>query len=136
MIPVRKPAGPCPASEQQPLFHPYSTVEMVLHSFETIHPSLLMEQASAVNLMNAEFVMETYVKPVTQVLLIAEALLGIKKRFVVRWSRMEQMTNDASDGCLHTSTHTQIRMITLLSTYRHQQHSNVKRHVTRLARWS
>lgn len=95
-------AEPCPASEQQPLFDPYSTVEMVLHSFETIHPALLMGQALAVNLMSAEFVLETHAKPVNDVPLIAQTLLRIKA--AIR-DAMEHLTNDASDGCFHASTH-------------------------------
>lgn len=94
-------AEPQPAAEQQPLFDPYSTVEMVLHSFETIHPSLLMGQALAVNLTNAEFVLETAAKPVICVHSVEQSLLRVKT--AVR-AAVGMLTRDASEGCLHVST--------------------------------
>ena len=94
-------AEPCPASEQQPLFDPYSTVEMILHSFETIHPSLLMGQALAVNLKSAEFVLETSSKPIIHVPLIKQYLQQVKAAVN---DAIEMLTKDSSEGCLHAST--------------------------------
>ena len=50
-------AEPCPAFDQEPLFDPNSTVEMVLHSFETMHPALLLNQVLSVTLTNVKFVL-------------------------------------------------------------------------------
>ena len=49
---------PIPASEQKPLFDSYSTVEMLLLSLETMHPSILMNQILAVNLSTANFILK------------------------------------------------------------------------------
>ena len=92
---------PCPASEQHPLFDPHSTVEMVLHSFETMHPSLLMGQVLAVNLKNAEFVLETSSKPIIHVPLIKHTLLQVKAAVN---DAIEMLTRDSFEGCLHAST--------------------------------
>ena len=87
----------CPASEQPPLFDPYSTVEMLLHSFETIHPSLLMGQAFAVNLKSAEFVLETAAKPVKLVSSVQRALL---RAVTAIHGAVEMLTKDSLEGCL------------------------------------
>jgi hypothetical protein len=94
-------AEPCPASEQHPLFDPYSTVEMILHSFETIHPSVLMGQALAVNMKSAEFVLETAARPVKLVPSIGHSLRRVKKAVN---DAVEMLTKDASEGCLHSSS--------------------------------
>ncbi|KAL3787814.1 hypothetical protein HJC23_003563 [Cyclotella cryptica] len=93
-------AEPCPASVQQPLFDPYSTVEMVLLSFETIHPSILMEQALAVNLKSAEFVLETAAKPVKQVPFVQQAL---RRAVAAIHDAVEMLTKDSLEGCLLSS---------------------------------
>ncbi|KAL7487685.1 hypothetical protein ACHAW6_013266 [Cyclotella cf. meneghiniana] len=96
-------AEPCPASEQQPLFDPYSTVEMLLHSFEIIHPSLLMGQALAVNLKNAEFVLETAAIPVKDVSSVHRALLQASTAI---HGAVEMLTKDSLEGCLLSSPKT------------------------------
>lgn len=94
-------AEPCPASEQEPLFDPYSTVEMVLHSFETIHPALLMGQVLAVNLMSAEFLLRTASKPVQHVSFIDQTMRKVRAAI---HDAVEVLTKDASEGYLHTSS--------------------------------
>jgi len=89
---------PCPAAEQQPLFDPYSAAEMVLHSFETIHPSLLMGQVLAVNLKSAEFVLETASQPVQRVPRVQQCLQRMNTAVN---DALEMLTKDASPERLH-----------------------------------
>mmetsp|Transcript_4660 Transcript_4660/g.6184 ORF Transcript_4660/g.6184 Transcript_4660/m.6184 type:complete len:338 (+) Transcript_4660:1-1014(+) len=56
-------AEPCPASEQRPLFDAFSTVEMILNSFETMHPAHLILQILATNFAMANFVLRVYADP-------------------------------------------------------------------------
>lgn len=96
-------AEPCPASQQQPLFDPYSRVEMVFHTLETIHPSLLMGQALAVNFSSAEFVLETAARPVEKVRTIERMLQQVKTAIQ---EAVGMLSKDASDLCLHASPQT------------------------------
>lgn len=91
-------AEPCPAFDQEPLFDPYSTVEMVLHSFETIHPALLMNQLLAVKLSNARFVIESAASPARQVRSVAQGLANLKAVVDVA---LESLNRDAANGFLH-----------------------------------
>lgn len=91
-------ATPCPAFEQEPLFDPYSSVEMVLHSFETIHPALLMNQALAVNLASAKFVLDTASQPARKVRSVDQAMLRLKSAID---AALEMLTKDAEQGFLH-----------------------------------
>jgi len=50
-------AKPCAASDQSPLFDAFSTVEMLLLSFESLHPANLINQILAVNIANANFLL-------------------------------------------------------------------------------
>lgn len=90
-------AESCPAFEQEPLFDPYSTVEMLLHSFETIHPALLMNQVLVVKLSNAKFVLESAAHPARKVISVATVLLNLKKAVD---EALESLTKDAADGFL------------------------------------
>lgn len=91
-------AEPCPAFEQEPLFDPYSTVEMVLHSFETIHPALLMNQVLAVKLSDAKFVLETASLPARRVRSVAGGLQNLRSAI---GDALETLANDAAGGFLH-----------------------------------
>ena len=93
-------AQPLAAFDQEPLFDPCSTMEMVLHSFETIHPALLMNQALAVNLSNANFVLEMAAKPVRQVPSIDLAILRLKSTID---AALEMLTKDSEKGFLFIS---------------------------------
>ena len=50
---------PIPAREQAPLFDSCSTIEMLLHWLEAIHPAVLINQMMAVNLTNAVFILQS-----------------------------------------------------------------------------
>ena len=89
---------PCPAHEQEPLFDPYSTVEMVLHSFETIHPALLMNQVLAVKLSNAKFVLDSAATPARQIRSVDRGLCDLK---VAISAALRALSNDAAGGLLH-----------------------------------
>jgi len=91
-------AEPCPAFDQEPLFDPYSSVEMVLHSFETIHPALLMNQLLAVKLSNARFVLESAANTARQVRSVAQGLANLKAVVDVA---LESLNKDAANGFLH-----------------------------------
>ena len=71
-------AGPCPASDQEPLFDPHSAVEMVLHSFETMHPALLTNHVLAIGLSNALFVLGRASVPAGRVGSVARGLLRLE----------------------------------------------------------
>jgi hypothetical protein len=81
------------AFEQDPLFDPYTTVEMLLHSFETIHPALLTNQVLAVNLCNAKFVLTAASKQAVQVQTLAE---GLHNLHVAIDLALESLAKDAS----------------------------------------
>lgn len=90
-------AEPRPAFEQEPLFDPYSTVEMVLHSFETIHPALLMNQALAINFASAKFVLEMASEPAIKISSINQTMMHLS---TVINDALESLTKDASQGFL------------------------------------
>lgn len=50
---------PISARDQSPLFDSYSTIEMLLHWLEAIHPAVLINQMIAVNLTNAIFILQS-----------------------------------------------------------------------------
>jgi Rab3 GTPase-activating protein catalytic subunit len=94
-------AEPCPAFDQEPLFDPNSTVEMVLHSFETMHPALLLNQVLSVTLTNVKFVLlERATGPARNVRSVA--LGGDNLRAAID-DALEMLTKDAADGFLHLS---------------------------------
>ena len=66
-------ADPILASEQIPLFDTFSTVEMILMSFEDMHPAQLINQILAVNFALADFILSSS-KPVYQLDLVDRAL--------------------------------------------------------------
>lgn len=81
------------AFEQDPLFNPYITVEMMLHSLETIHPALLMNQVLAVNLSNARFVLKAASNQARQVPILAE---GFRKLHNAIDLALQALTKDSS----------------------------------------
>lgn len=92
-------AEPFPAIDQDPLFDPHSTVEMLLHSFETIHPALLLNQVLSVTLTNVKFVIiERAAGPCRNVRSVALALTTLE---VAIDAALQMLTKDASDGFLH-----------------------------------
>ena len=72
-------AEACPASNQDPLFDAYSTVEMLLHSFESMHPALLMNQVLAVNLAMAYFILQSS-KPPCRISYLDDAFWSLEKK--------------------------------------------------------
>ena len=66
-------ADPISASEQIPLFDVFSTVEMILISFEGMHPAQLLNQILAVNFAMVDFILSSS-KPVYQLDLVDRAL--------------------------------------------------------------
>lgn len=90
-------AEPLPAFDQEPLFNPYSTVEMVLHSFETIHPALLVNQVMAVKLTNAKFVLESAATPARKIHSVAQSLVKLQTSID---GALEMLTSDASSAFL------------------------------------
>lgn len=90
-------AEPLPAFDQEPLFNPYSTVEMVLHSFETIHPALLVNQVMAVKLTNAKFVLESAANPARKIRSVAQSLVKLQTSID---GALEVLTSDASSAFL------------------------------------
>ena len=94
-------AEPCPAFDQEPLFDPNSTVEMVLHSFETMHPALLLNQVLSVTLTNVKFVLlEMAAGPARNVRSVALGLANLRAAID---DALEMLTKDAADGFLHLS---------------------------------
>jgi len=81
------------AFEQDPLFNPYITVEMMLHSLETIHPALLMNQVLAVNLSNARFVLSAASKHARQISILAEGFRNLDNAINLA---LEALTKDSS----------------------------------------
>ena len=90
-------AAPVPAFDQEPLFNPYATVEMVLHSFETIHPALLVNQVMSVKLTNAKFVLESAANPARKVRSVAQSLVKLQTSID---AALEMLTRDAASGFL------------------------------------
>ncbi|KAL7549742.1 hypothetical protein ACHAWF_013009 [Thalassiosira exigua] len=88
-------AVPLPAFEQEPLFDPHSTVEMVLHSFETIHPALLMNQVLATMLMNARFVLEASAEPAQNIRSVERGLASLRTTVD---SALSLLARDAAEG--------------------------------------
>lgn len=81
------------AFEQDPLFNPYITVEMMLHSLETIHPALLMNQVLAVNLSNAKFVLSAASKQARQIHILDEGFRNLDNAINLA---LQALTKDAS----------------------------------------
>jgi Rab3 GTPase-activating protein catalytic subunit len=52
-------AKPISALDQKPLFDAFSTVEMLLLWFESMHPAILINQVVAVNIAMANFILQT-----------------------------------------------------------------------------
>ena len=92
-------AEPCPAFDQEPLFNPNSTVEMVLHSFETLHPALLLNQVLSVTFTNVKFVLvDGAAGPANKIRSVA---IGLAKLRAAIDAALEMLTKDAADGFLH-----------------------------------
>lgn len=71
-------ATACPASEQEPLFEPSSTVEMILDSLETMHPASLVNQIMAVNLSSAYFTLVSSAGDTLHVGMVTSALKSLR----------------------------------------------------------
>jgi Rab3 GTPase-activating protein catalytic subunit len=94
-------AEPCPAFDQEPLFDPNSAVEMVLHSFETMHPAMLLNQVLSVTLTNVKFVLlDTAAGPARNVRSVALGLANLRAAID---AALEMLTKDATNGLLHIS---------------------------------
>ena len=52
-------ATPTPAENQKPLFDPNQEIEKILHYFETMHPTHLINQVISVNFTNAFFLLHS-----------------------------------------------------------------------------
>ncbi len=98
------------AFEQDPLFNPYITVEMMLHSLETIHPALLMNQIFAVNLSNARFVLKSASNQARQVRILAE---GFRKLDNTIELALQALTKDCS---VEIATNTKTDLLSHLAT--------------------
>jgi len=101
------------AFEQDPLFDPYTTVEMMLHSLETIHPALLMNQVLAVNFSNARFVLSAASKQARQVRTIDEGLCNLDNAINLA---LEALTKDASDELGPNPPYDKSNLLTYLTT--------------------
>jgi Rab3 GTPase-activating protein catalytic subunit len=109
-------AEPLPAFDQEPLFNPYTTVEMVLHSFETIHPALLLNQVMAVTLTNAKFVLESAAGPARKIRSVALRLIKFHRSID---AALEMLSSDAAEGFLQLSPTTlteEVRSLSFVST--------------------
>jgi Rab3 GTPase-activating protein catalytic subunit len=92
-------AEPCPAFDQEPLFDPNSTVEMVLHSFETLHPALLLNQVLSVAFTNVKFVLvDKAAGPANEIRSVAIGLANLRAAID---AALEMLTKDAADGFHH-----------------------------------
>ena len=76
-------AQPNPAQNQEPLFDAFSTVEMLLLWFESMHPAILINQILAVNIAMANFILQSS-SPSNNLRPVKDALL-----------RLEEKTSDA-----------------------------------------
>jgi Rab3 GTPase-activating protein catalytic subunit len=70
-----------------PLFDPYSSVEMILLWFESLHPAVLLNQILAVNISMANFILQTFcpcinLRPVRESLLRLEGKSSIAFRLL------------------------------------------------------
>ena len=72
-------ADASPAIDQDPLFDAYSSVEMLLQSFESMHPALLMNQVLAVNLAMAYFILHSS-KPPCRISYLDDAFWSLEKK--------------------------------------------------------
>ena len=72
-------ASPCPAAEQEPLFDAVRTVEMILDSFETMHPASLLNQIMAVNLASAYFTLLSSAGDTLHVGMVTSALQYLRE---------------------------------------------------------
>jgi Rab3 GTPase-activating protein catalytic subunit len=73
-------ATPCAAVDQEPLFDAFSTVEMVLDSFETMHPANLVNQIMAVNLSAAYFTLASSAGDALHVGMVTGALKELREK--------------------------------------------------------
>ena len=73
-------ATPCAAIDQEPLFDAFSAVEMVLNSFETMHPASLVNQIMAVNLSTAYFTLVTAAGDTLHIGMVATTLKELRER--------------------------------------------------------
>jgi Rab3 GTPase-activating protein catalytic subunit len=73
-------ATPCAAMDQEPLFDAFSTVEMVLDSFETMHPASLVNQIMAVNLSTAYFTLVSSAGDALHVGMVTSALKELREK--------------------------------------------------------
>jgi len=72
-------ATPCAAVDQEPLFHAFSTVEMILDSLETLHPASLVNQIMAVNLSSAYFTLVSSAGDTLHVGMVTSALQDLRE---------------------------------------------------------
>ena len=101
------------AFEQDPLFNPYISVEMILHSLETIHPALLMNQVLAVNMSNAKFVLATGSKQARRVHSIGEGFRNLKNAIDLA---LEALTRDCSIDIAPNSSDEKQSILSYLAT--------------------
>ncbi len=78
-----KESNPIAAEDQEPLFDAFSSVEMLLLWFDSIHPAILMNQVLGVNITMANYILQTS-SPRMNLRPVKEALM-----------RLENMTADA-----------------------------------------
>lgn len=73
-------AEPIPASEQEPLFNPESTVEVALDYLENLHPAILTCQVMAVNLAMTHFSISASAGDAMEVPIVKIALNRLRDR--------------------------------------------------------
>lgn len=72
-------AGPISADDQQPLFDAFTSVEMLLLWFESIHPAILINQVLAINISMANFILQASA-PSFRLRPVKEALLRLESK--------------------------------------------------------
>lgn len=92
-------ASPCAAIDQEPLFDAFSTIEMVLDSFENMHPASLINQIMAVNLATAYFSLVSSAGDTLHVGMVTSALKDLRERTE---HALQLLARDATFG---TSSH-------------------------------
>jgi len=88
---------PIPASEQNPLFDAFSTVEMLLMSFEDMHPAFLVNQIMAVHFAMTYFVLSSS-KPVCRLDLVDCSLQRLSRTIE---TVLEMLNKDLMEGLMH-----------------------------------
>ena len=73
-------ATPCAAADQDPLFEPSATVEMVLDHLETLHPANLLNQVMAVNLSMSYFILLASAGDAILVVAVSQAMERLRMR--------------------------------------------------------